>query len=268
MRTALNNEYLEHQVFAQLLEYSNFYRSLSISTMRWISQGTISMINIDSYVFSSMHGTLESINDVLFKGRINDAYSLMRKYYDATIINLYTNLYLSDNFSINNFIVEKINNWITGEDTIPSFKTMSDYIIKSAKVSEITQIIYSKGAFKGSSFEDLRLRCNNHTHYLYYHNLISNDNEVYLPNRLATLDIFSKDLKDIFILHLSYLFYQNDHYMMSSDYVDSLDCGLKPGEDSQYWVASFIQNIFNNVIKVNRPDIAEIIRGKTAMKLE
>ena len=268
MRNALDKEYLEHCVFGQLAEYADFYRSLSDSTMSWISQGTNSAINIDTYVFSSMQGTLESINDILFKGRINDAYALLRKYYDATIINLYSNLYLSDNFSIDNFIVEKINNWVKEKETIPGFGTMSEYIIKSPKVSEITQLIYSNGAFKGSSFEDLRQRCNDHTHYLYYHNLLSNDNEVYLQNRLATLDSFSKDLRDIFILHLSYLFYQNDHYMMSSDYVDSLDCGLTPEEDSQYWVASFIQDIFNKVIKVNRPDIAETIKGKTAMKLE
>ncbi len=268
MKTALNKEYLEHSVFGQLTDYANFYRSLSDSTMSWISQGTNSAINIDTYVFSSMQGTLESINDILFKGRINDAYALLRKYYDATIINLYSNIYLSDNFSIDNFIVEKINNWVKGKETIPSFGTMSEYIIKSNKVSEITKLIYNNSAFKGSSFEDLRQRCNDHTHYLYYHNLLSNDNEVYLQNRLATLDSFSKDLKNIFILHLSYLFYQNDHYMMSSDYVDSLDCGLTPDEGSQYWVAPFIQDIFDKVIKANRPDIAETIKGKTAMKLE
>lgn len=268
MRNALNKEYLEHSVFGQLTEYADFYRSLSESTMGWISQGTNSVINIDTYVFSSIQGTLESINDILFKGRINDAYALLRKYYDATIINLYSNLYLSDNFSVDNFIVEKIDNWVKGKETIPGFETMSGYIIKSDKVSEITKLIYSNGAFKGSTFEDLRQRCNEHTHYLYYHNLLSNDNELFLQSRLATLDSFSKDLRDIFILHLSYLLYQNDHYMMSSDYVDNLDCGLTPDEDSKYWVAPFIQVIFDKIIKVNRPDIAETIKGKTAMKLE
>jgi hypothetical protein len=145
---------------------------------------------------------------------------------------------------------------------------MSEYIIKSNKVSEMTQLIYSNGAFKGSTFEDLRQRCNDHTHYLYYHNLLSNDNGIYLQNRLAMLDSFSNDLKDIFILHISYLFYQNDHYMMSSDHLNSLECGLIPEEDSQYWVASFIQDIFDKVIKANRPDIAETIKGRTDMKLQ
>jgi hypothetical protein len=268
MRKSLDKEYLEHIVFKQLTEYADFYSSLSDSIMNWTSQGTNSPINIDTYVFTSTQGTLESIHDILLKGRINDAYALLRKYYDVTIVNLYSNLYLSDNFSIDNFIVEKINNWMNGNEKIPSFKQMSEYIIKSKKASEITQLIYSKGTFNGSPFEDLRQRCNDHAHYLYYHNLLANDNEVYLQNRLSILDSFSKDLKDIFILHLSYLFYNNEHYMMSSDYVDSLDCGLTPVEDSQYWVAPFIQEIFDKVIKANRPDIADTIKGKTAMKLE
>jgi hypothetical protein len=268
MKNALDKNYLEHHVFGQLNEYAGFYRLLSDSIMHWHSQGTDSIINIDTYVFSSMQGTLESIHDILFKGRINDSYALLRKYYDSTIINLYSNLYLNDNFSVDNFKVEKINNWIKGKEAIPSFEKMSKYIINSPKLSEITQLIYKNGIFKGSSFEDLRQRCNDHTHYLYYHNLLSNDNEIYLHNRLPMLNSFSNDLKDIFILHLSYLFFLNDHYMMSSDYGDSLDCGLMPENDSQYWVAPFIQEIFNNIIKTNRPDIAETIKSKTAMQLE
>lgn len=268
MENALDKEYLEHDVFKKLTEYADFYNSLSFSIMNWLSQGTRAILNIDTYVFSSTKGTLDSIHDILLKGRINDAYALLRKHYDVTIINLYSNIYLSDNFSINNFIVEKINNWLIGKEKIPSFEKMSAYIIKSEKVTEITQLIYYNGSFKGSSFEDIRQRCNDHIHYCYYQNLLSNDNKIHLPNRLATLDNFSKDLTDIFILHLSYLLYHNDHYMMSSEYRDSLDCGLTPQENSEYWVAPFIQDLFDKVIMVNRPDIAETIKRKTRMKLK
>ncbi len=69
-------------------------------------------------------------------------------------------------------------------------------------------------------------------------------------------------------MHFSYLFYLNDHYMASSDYVDSLDCGLMPEEGSQYFVAPFVQKIFDSVIKKNRMDLAEEIKSKTSMKLE
>ena len=56
--------------------------------------------------------------------------------------------------------------------------------------------------------------------------------------------------------------------MMSSDYVDNLDCGLTPEEDSQYFVAPFVQEVFDAVIKKNRMDLAEAIKNKTLMKLD
>src|SRR5258706_8072616 len=99
--------YIEHPVFEQLSKFAKFYESLSFSVMSFVSMGTGSFVNIDTYVFSSMQGTLESIRDILAKGRINDAYALLRKYYDAAIINIYTNLYLDEHVSIENFLVEK-----------------------------------------------------------------------------------------------------------------------------------------------------------------
>jgi hypothetical protein len=55
--------------------------------------------------------------------------------------------------------------------------------------------------------------------------------------------------------------------MSSSDYIDALDSGLKPKEDSQYFVAPYIQNIFDKVIKIYRKDIAELIIKDTSMNL-
>ncbi|MGZ4079348.1 MAG: hypothetical protein ACXVDW_18035, partial [Bacteroidia bacterium] len=82
MNNSLGVEYVQHPVFKQLIEYSEFYHSLSDSVMSWVAPGVGSAINIDTYVFSSMQGTLESIHDILKKGRINDSYALLRKYYD------------------------------------------------------------------------------------------------------------------------------------------------------------------------------------------
>jgi hypothetical protein len=96
----LRKEYTEHKIFDQLDKYSDFYNSLSFLIMSWHTSGTLGIINLDTYAFTSMQGTIESIRDILKKGRINDAYSLLRKYYDSVLINIYTNLYLSDNFAI------------------------------------------------------------------------------------------------------------------------------------------------------------------------
>lgn len=259
----LEAEYIEHQVFIKLDEIIYFYKYLSLSISRFATQSIGTIYNIDSFVYSSVQGTLESTKIILQNGRINDAYALLRKYYDSTIINVYSNLYLNDNFSIKNFVAHKINNWLKGEDRLPNYRIMSQYIRGSNKLKEINDLLYKDGRYK-----EIRDRCNDHAHYNFYKNVLLNDNEIYLNNRVSVLDVFSKDLEQIFILHISYLFYLRDYYMMSSDYIDSLDCGLTPEEDSQYIVATFVQEIFDTVIKKNRMDLAETIKNKTSMKLD
>jgi hypothetical protein len=160
-------------------------------------------------------------------------------------------------------VVEKIDNWIKGKEQLPEYRVMSQYIRKSKKLSQINELLC-----RDKTYKNIRDRCNDHTHYNFYQNMLINDNEIYLKNRLDALNTFSKDLENIFILHFSYLFYLNDHDMMSSDYVDSLECGITPEEGSQYYVAPFVQKIFDDVIKRNRMDLAEEIKKNTSMKLE
>lgn len=259
----LNKQYTEHKVFGQLTEYSDFYESLSESVMNWVTQGTRSILNLDTYVYSSMQGTLESIHDILIKGRINDSYSLLRKFFDSTIINVYSNLYLEDNFSLDNFFVTQIDNWRKGTDKLPEYRIMSQYIKNSPKLKAITDLLQQDQTYK-----NIRERCNDHTHYNYYHNLILNDNRIYSPDRIKALDNFSSDLEHIIIQHLAYIFTVHDHYMMSTDYSDSMNVGVTPEEDSQYWVAPFIQEIFDKLIVAKRPDVAAELKGHTSMKLE
>src|SRR5688572_12665287 len=101
-------------VFDQLTKYSEFYRQLADSVFHWAAQGTSSAWNIDSYVYFSIQGTLESVAAILRSGRINDAYALLRKYHDSAVINIYSILYLDEHFGINNFVVEQIDSWVRG----------------------------------------------------------------------------------------------------------------------------------------------------------
>lgn len=263
MNQITNKEYSEHKVFLQLSLYVEFYKDLSEHIMGWKTQGTGAILNLDTYVYTSIKGTLESIKDILIKGRINDAYALLRKYFDSTIINVYSNLFLDDHFSIENFIVSQIDNWVKGKDKIPEYRIMSQYIKQSPKLEPITILL-----LKDKTYKHIRDRCNNHTHYNFYHNLLLNDNEVYLKNRIATLSEFLNDLDAIFIQHIGYTFYLNEHYMMASDYVDSLEMGITPEEGSETYVAPFIQDVFDEVINIKRIDIANEIRSKTSIQLK
>lgn len=259
----LGKEYNEHTVFNSLNLYIGFYESLSFQIMNWITMGTHSITNIDTYTYSSIQGTLESIRMVLKKGRINDAYSLLRKFFDITIINIYSNLFLEDNYTMDSLIVEQIDDWIKGKKTIPEYRIMSQYIKKSERLKEITNLLGKDDRYKA-----IRNRCNDYTHYNFYHNLVANDNEIYSQNRIRRLQTLHYDLDHIFIQHLAYIFMLHQHYMSSSDYADSMDLGITPEEGSQYWVAPFIQEIFDEVINRKRPDIANMIKSETSMDLK
>jgi len=258
----LGKEYMEHPIFEQLKYYSEFYDYLSYSIINWCLKGTNAILNLDTYTYSSIKGTINSITEILSKGRINDAYALLRKYYDSTIINVYTNLYIMDSFSIDNFIVKKIDNWIQGTETIPEYRTISQYIKKSPKLTSINRLLN-----KDDRYKNIRNRCNNNIHYNFYSNVLLNDNQIYNPNRAKQLNVFSKDIEAIFIQHFAYVFYLNEHYMMSNDYREYLDMGMQPEKDSQYWVAPFIQDVFDKIIKKKRYDIAEEIKKNTTMQL-
>ncbi|MCK4653647.1 MAG: hypothetical protein KAU01_04305 [Candidatus Cloacimonetes bacterium] len=259
----LSKEYTEHTVFKKINAMIGFYEDLSFLIFRFITTGTSSAINIDSYVYSSIQGTLESIRLILANGRINDSYTLLRKYYDSCIINIYSNLYLEDNCNLNNFIVTKIDNWLKGKEQLPKYREMSQYVRNSTKLSTINLLLH-----KDNRYKEIRGRCNDNTHYNYYYNILLNDNKIYLENRIKVLSTFSYDIEQIFILHLAYLFYLNQHYMASTDYADSMDLGQEPQKGSQYFVAPFIQKIFNDFIKSKRIDIAEAIKSQTDMFLE
>jgi hypothetical protein len=257
-----DEEYQNHRVFAELERYAAFYESLSHSVFQFLSVGTRAICNIDSYVFSSIQGTLTSIHSILRNGRINDAYALLRKYYDSAIINIYTGLYLEDHVSFENFIVTQIDRWLQGRDRLPEFRIMSKYIRGSQRLAPITGVLFSDDRYKR-----LRGRCNDHTHYNFYRNVLLNDKEILLKGRRRALQEFSNDLGDVLILHLSYMFFSNCHYMMSSDHLDCLECGMTPEPDSQYWVAPFVQEIFDHTIKKSRPDLAALIKQHTSMHL-
>lgn len=254
--------YREHRVFADLDQYAHFYESLAMSVLSFVSMGTKAVYNIDTYVYSSMQGTLESIKVILLAGRINDAYALLRKYYDSAVINVYSNLYLKDHFSIENFVVEKINNWLHGKERLPEYRVMSQYIKASDTLKPINDLLNADDRYKR-----LRDRCNDHTHYNFFRNIMLNDNEIHIESRGQWLDRLANDVRDVFVLHLGYVFFLNDHYMMSSDHLDALECNMEPEADSQYWVAPFIQDIFHEVVTPRRPDITAAIKANSTMQL-
>ncbi len=257
-----SQEYQEHPLFGKLDELAKFYDWWSFSIMMFMTSGTKSVLNIDTYVYSSMKGTLESIKLILKNGHINDAYALIRKFHDSIIMNVYTNLYLTYNHSLENFIVEEIDGWIQGTKQLPNFRAMTNFIKDNPETRELYLLINID-----DRYEKIRDRCNNNTHYNFYRNVMLNDNKIYNKDSYRYLDTIQHDINHLVVMHLTYIFSIAEHYMMSSDYTDHLDCGTTPPEDSQYWVANAIQNIFDDLIRKLRPDLSAYILSKVCMIL-
>ncbi|MBP9741880.1 MAG: hypothetical protein KBD37_00810 [Burkholderiales bacterium] len=262
MSYVLDDKYKNHEVFSKLTNYIAFYEDFAISIMKFPTYGTTSFINLDTYAYSSIGATLESIKMILKAGQINDAFALLRKYHDSTIINIYSNLYISDHLAEGAVLVDKINNWLHGKEKMIRYEKMCEYIKKSDKLKAITELFH-----KDKRYETIRKKCNDHTHYNFFHNLAINDKQIYNNTRIQLLNEFLWFLQDLLIQHLAYIFYLHDHYTSSSDYIDYLEISETPPIDSQYWVASFIQGTFNSEIKLRRIDIYNEIKNKTNMHL-
>ena len=107
--------YLKHKVFDDLKYMKEFYDSISMSCFSFVATGTHGITNYASYVYSAIEGTLDSITILLNNGRINDAYTLIRKLFDDILLEIYMDVILKDKISIDNFFVQEVNEWIQGK---------------------------------------------------------------------------------------------------------------------------------------------------------
>lgn len=262
-QVAKDKEYQSHKIFTLLDSLIEFYNTVYMSGPDFLTNGVqSSMLNIDKVVCGSLAGTLDSVKVALKLGRINDAYALLRKYHDGIITVIYINVYIVENYSIDNFVIEKIQNWVKNNQILPSSKKMLN-AIRNHKPLENLEKLFD---FDGQYYQIRRL-LNGNTHYnkLYY--LWLNNNMIYIPNRTEELDNLYDYTLHLFIFHFAYMYSLNPHYMMSSDYIDALDSGMQPEEDSQYWVAPYVKDVFEKYIVTIRPDIAEYMKNHTTMEL-
>lgn len=257
-----SNEYQSHPVFEDLDHYVEFYGQLGYQTSMFLSQGTRAVLGLDTYVFSSLQGTLDSMRMLLRAGMMNDAYALVRKFHDAAVINAYTAQYLKSHFSFEQMIVERIDGWRSGKVELPRFKTMLNYLKRADSLAALNRVLDSD-----QRYEQLRERCNEHVHFNYYRYMLMNIKEIYLDGRVQILGQLRRDLRDIVVLHLAYVFSINPAYMAASDYIDALECDIEPEDGSQYWVAPNVQEMFDRYLSPWRPDVAAVVKASSDMEL-
>ena len=223
--------------------------------------GTTVVASIDSLLYLSIGGTLRSVKVIIREGRINDGYALLRKYFDSVTLSLYVDLYFNDRPGEE--AEKKATDWLRGAKPLPKYKVMHACVANSRRLEPVIGMLLKKD----HPYKAIRDRCNGHMHYGDFRSVLLNDK--YVPvDTLTVLDQLENDVADLFVLHLACVFFMNRHYMMASEYMDSVDSGMEPEADSQYRVDPFVQEIFDEVLQVRRPDVCAAIRSRTSMHLE
>jgi hypothetical protein len=236
--------YLKHKVFNDLRYMKKFYDSISMSCFSFIATGTHGITNYTSYVYSAIEGTLDSITILLKNGRINDAYTLIRKLFDDILLDIYMDVILKDKISIDNFFVEEVNEWIQGKHRIPK----TEKILKCLKDSLRTKDLYPLFGWN-TYLKKNRELLDDSVHSNRFTLMLLNCNMIYIEDRVRHLKNCEVMLNQLFLIHLSFIFHLNSHYLMASDYLDCMEMGMIPPIGSENWIAQFAQDAFDKIIK-------------------
>ena len=256
-------EYQNHQVFELIDDMMEVYTGLSDTCMGFIPNGTSGVWNYATYVFMSNRSTLDSIKMLLKTGHITDAFVLIRKLLDTVLADVYLDALREDQFDwIENFIVKDFDEWIKGKHWIPKTEKIMSVLKESKSIKELYPFFgwdtYMK---KNRAFLD------NHVHASSYFSILLNCQDICLDNRELQLKNASVVLNQIMTLHLAFIFYMNGHYMMATNHVDCLDCGITPPEGSERWIAPYAQKAFDIYIKPHSK-LAAFVKDSCCLDIE
>lgn len=111
-------------------------------------------------------------------------------------------------------------------------------------------------------WESIRHRLNNYTHAngkkFIEHNLLE-----YLSAQeieKCILEI-SEEINYITSSFLVFLFLIKPEFIMSTDYIDCIEFGFEPPDDSQYWVAPFIKEYIDKNISELHPELKSFLHN-------
>ena len=256
----LSQKYFGHDIFNKIDYLTECYENLSIVSSSHIQRGVSSITNIDCVIYSSLKGTLASIQILLKEGYINDAFALVRKYYEGVIIDIYKSVYIESKYNIfQSLYVEQIEKWYRGEKELPQYKNMIKFLNRTPALKGIRQFydIQTEGYYS-----KIKQKCNENLHYNKFSYMLLNDKDSYIKNREMYLSSILIYLTSIFEFHIACIFILHTEYFTASDYIDCLECGIKPTQDSQYWISSFGEELFYELWG-EKQNIGEYIKGNT-----
>lgn len=212
--------------------------------------------------------TAGSIISCCESGCIADAYSLMRKYRDDLFFYLYIVVYdscnkLNGKSPATNQMEANIERWIKNDLDDLHIGTVLQAIGQFSRVRSAVQKYKLK-----SYFDTLNKRLNDYVHsngVAFYNRNVNAYQGRTLQKQLEAL---LKDLRFITITFLFLLILCSPLSIMSTDYVDCLDCNMTPPDGSQYWVAPFVTAFFKSNFDLIDEGCMKYLQDNTLMEFK
>lgn len=214
-------------------------------------------------VMTSLELTIGSVIACCENACIADANTLLRKYRDDLFFYLYISVYKSfDKYSEEAKSMEtKIIKWLNND--LANFHI--DQALKAiASAPQLSDAVIKYNLKE--SFQKIGAALNNYVHsngYAYY-----NRNAItYRKNELSVeLRGLEEKVRYMTVVFLLLLVFCSPMSVMSEDYIDYLDFNKIPLEDSQYWVAPFVDHFIKENISLIDANCLDYLQENTMIQ--
>lgn len=198
---------------------------------------------------------------------VADANTLLRKFRDDLFFYLYIVVFDSRQKLEMPSDIQKmrknISRWIQNDLNNLSIQEVLKVVGKSPQLRDVIAIYQLQ-----KSFDAIGERLNNFVHgngYAYYNRNIMEykDNELF-----GYLKTLSDDMKYVTMSFLFLLILCSPLSIMATDYIDYLEFGETPPEDSQYWVAPFIEKFISENSDIIDENCYKYLAENTSMHFD
>lgn len=214
-------------------------------------------------IMTSLELTMGNMIACCKSGCIADANTLLRKYRDDLFFYLYISVYksLDVNSSKSKSMATKIVKWLNDELRNLFIK---DVLKEIAAAPQLTEAISRYGL--NESFKEMGNHLNDYVHSngrAYYNRNINAYRDGELVAELRKLVDYARYMTVTFLLLLIFC---SPLSVMSEDYIDCLELHTNPPENSQYWVAPFVEHFIKENISLIDTNCLNYLRENTMMQ--
>ncbi|MEX2410280.1 MAG: hypothetical protein WD607_02725 [Candidatus Paceibacterota bacterium] len=207
--------------------------------------------------------TLKNIKSCLTNGSLSDAYTLLRKVRDESLLFLYFLIIVRNNHSKKVEINDQIQNLFDWYDSKISYIKNEEVFNYIRKYQNVDSVISKHDL--DSEWEELRIKLNEYVHTKGVKNASSNYSQIY--DYESGFEEIGEDIKYIAVSFIFILLMIDSTVIMSTDYIDYLEMNMIPPDGSQYEIAPVVQKFIDTYLKTYNNELVTFIKETSVMNI-